>query len=172
MPESSSTFTPTFRWYQWRLSTWFVLVALLGWAFAITPSRIVVRDSIPRSSGKPSVNTLIYVNPHYFAPVFALMAFACWKEISLQRGFSRPTFRRRARQISVGLSLLAFAVAIGAWIAGSNYSAAAVATAEHPDFWARLMAINCSAAFYASLGFAIGLVVALVLSAADHRRPL
>lgn len=173
MNEADFNLVPARRCFQWRLSTWFVLVAILGWAFAISPPQIVVTDALQLPNGQQSVvGTTKYLNPHYFAPLFALTAFACWKEASNQRGFGRPALRRRVRRIAFKLSLLATAVAIGALCAHVYYdSAANIPEASGPQFWARMMAANWSLAFYCSAGIAIGLVVGLMHSKSEVVEP-
>lgn len=173
MNESDSTHFSVRRWFQWKLSTWFVLVAILCWAFAISPRQIVFTDTVPFPGGKTSVNTLTYMNPHYFGPVAALSAFMCWKEIASLPGFGKMAFRRRAKRLAFGLSMFASVVAVGALCASFYYgSAADVPGAGFPESWARMMAADSSMVFYSSAGLAIGLIAALVLSAADQREPV
>ena len=172
MNEADFNLVPARRCFQWRLSTWFVRVAILGWAFAISPRQIVVTDALQLSNGKQLVSTTKYLNPHYFAPVFALTGFACWKEASNQRGFGKPASRRRIRRIALGLSLLATAVAIGALCARVYYGwAANIPGSSGPNFWARMMAANWSAVFYCSAGIAIDLVGGLMQSMSEGAEP-
>lgn len=163
---------PALPWPQWKLSTWFVLAAILGWSFAVSPRQIVITDTRPIPGGAPSISTTKYPNPHYFGPLFAMSAFVCWKEIANLPGFGEPNFRRRAKRIALGLSLFAVVFAVAALSVYASYSAAAGSTvASRPDFWARLLAPIAAAACYAALGLAMGLVAALMLSAADHAEP-
>jgi hypothetical protein len=147
-------------------------VAILGWIFAIGPRQIVITDTRRIPGGKPSVSTMKYLNPHYFGPLFAISAFASWKEIAGLPGFRQPAFRRRAKRFALGLSVFSTVVALAALSVLVPYSVAAGSTvASRPDFWARFLPGAASAVCYSALGLAIGLMVALMLSAADHAEP-
>ena len=89
--------SPSRRWFQFRLSTWFVLVAILGWAFAVRP--VVVFDYHTAILGDPvdhrprfwiginwgmgaryDFKTLEFGPiPDLLWPVLALAAFLAWK---------------------------------------------------------------------------------------------
>jgi hypothetical protein len=85
--------TSRHRWFQFRLSTWFVLVAILGWAMACRPlivSTFEVADTKPvgRVGAIPLVVNLHQtmwtvhhdeLNPGLKWPILALAAFVAWK---------------------------------------------------------------------------------------------
>lgn len=164
--------TPGRRGLQFRLSTWFVLMAILAWAFAISPPQIVVTEAMQLANGKQSISTMKYLNPHYFAPVFALVAFACWKAAFNQHGVGKPAPRRRAKRIALGMALVAIAVAIGALFARDYYGFAVnIPESPRPQLVAHMLAANWSLTFYCSAGIAIGSVVGLLHSMSDGVEP-
>src|SRR5689334_21924047 len=91
----------TRRWFQWRLSTWFVLVAIIGWAMIQTPYLV---PPFPRltswmilgrglNSDAVLIGHLIpdrKINPDLLGPCVALLAFLTWKAFWLVREHARP----------------------------------------------------------------------------------
>ncbi|MBX9789949.1 MAG: hypothetical protein K2Y37_13610 [Pirellulales bacterium] len=64
-------FLPPRRWLQFRLSTWFVLVAILGWAMASRPWLIEVQHV-------PPFEPWYLPNPFLALPALTLAAFLAW----------------------------------------------------------------------------------------------
>jgi hypothetical protein len=83
---------------QFRLSTWFVLVAILGWAFVTRP---YVVDRIgdyagaeSGASGRPIYHVERGANPQLQWPALALATFLAWKA-------AWPMIDRRRRQATL-----------------------------------------------------------------------
>ena len=101
-------FLPSRRWFQFRLSTWFVLVAILGWAMATRPyygwfvSRqsgtvVQVRAIATEQTGRFSFKSTTrgydaagadawlesrqQFNPRLKWPALALATFLAWKAV-------------------------------------------------------------------------------------------
>jgi hypothetical protein len=90
--------TPRRRWFQFKLSTWFVLVAILCWALACWPW-VTYREIVVRGQ-QAATGAIVFggiVQRHYsLEPAFvwstlALLAFLTWKTVWLM------VERRRAR---------------------------------------------------------------------------
>jgi len=94
----TETPAPRRRWFQFRLSTWFVLVGILCWALAYSPW--VVKEFVRASASETFASTKVYphglilrrnANPNLAYPALALLAFLAWKGVWL------VVERRRAR---------------------------------------------------------------------------
>jgi len=80
-------FLPPRRWFQFRLSTWFVLVAILGWAMACRPwwvNEFDIDESSPRLvTGDITQGIYLvdksHVNGQLLQPASALAVFLAWK---------------------------------------------------------------------------------------------
>jgi hypothetical protein len=84
-------FLPLRRWFQFRLSTWFVLVAIIAWAMTcrpyyweifgstIEPASIGFNDADPYHLNEPSREHRKKFNPSLRWPALALTAFLTWK---------------------------------------------------------------------------------------------
>jgi len=102
-------YLPSRRWFQFRLSTWFVLVAILCWAMAIRPwATWYTEQGVVRTFGEPKLpfgarvvwihgpdegppdaaaippahlweRNILRVNPRLAWPALALAAFVAWK---------------------------------------------------------------------------------------------
>jgi hypothetical protein len=83
---------PKRRWFQFRLSTWFVLVAIFGWAFLLHSKVIFWYDSIPVAMSNSSVQLGAAIN---------------WQ----------PTGRTVYWQVTIGIELLYPALALAAFLA-------------------------------------------------------
>ncbi|MBL9124086.1 MAG: hypothetical protein JNG90_10675 [Planctomycetaceae bacterium] len=91
------------RWYQFRLSTWFVLVAILAWAMLYWPwvttnvGWLPPTKKLPRNFVHPHLTQPLQrietrsLNPRLLGPGVSLAAFAGWQ------GARRIVQRRRAR---------------------------------------------------------------------------
>jgi hypothetical protein len=83
------------RWFQFRLSTALVLVAILAWAMATQPNLLDTRELIffgpvvkqPKEVLLPQVRQVSRhsLNPRLCFPAFALLAFISWKAFWLIR---------------------------------------------------------------------------------------
>lgn len=88
------TETPQRRWFQFRLSTWLVLVAILAWALMIGPTRVVLYDYVepppdglefdiaPEQlalGGDQNHLAVKELNTNLMLPALALVAFMAWK---------------------------------------------------------------------------------------------
>lgn len=101
MASRETTFLPPRRWFQFRLSTWFVLVGIVAWALVSQP--FVVESLGPRAgimSGPPW--DPIYVverrpNLKLIYPALALAAFLSWKLLWLVVERRRRTQEYTAR---------------------------------------------------------------------------
>lgn len=96
---------PPRRWFQYSLSTWFVLVAILSWAMYLWPWIVFVEVAVPQtgigfSSGRVATPATITwsiverrpsLNPALVYPSLALAAFVVWKgaRTTGQRGAGR-----------------------------------------------------------------------------------
>lgn len=92
-------FLPPRRWFQFRLSTWFILVVILGWAMACQPWIVHARFGVaPRgfASSTPKLVTFLnvkyvrrFTTPYLYdefglnrklgGPALAVAAFLAWK---------------------------------------------------------------------------------------------
>ena len=87
------------RWFQFRLASWFVLVAILAWAMSLKPE-FRYKHSTGLSGGPPDIFIFefFYVSPdrsinhwEFWAigisallwPALALVAFVAWKAVRL-----------------------------------------------------------------------------------------
>lgn len=95
------------RWFQWRLSTWFVLVAILAWALIhkpyVIPAAPLPPDPMFLAKGVNSGATLSgrlnvdrKLNPALMEPCIALLAFIAWKVAwrVLERSREKPAVRK------------------------------------------------------------------------------
>lgn len=55
-------YSPPRRWLQFRMSTWFVLVAILAWVFLLRSKVIFWCDSIPVAMSNSSVQLGAAIN--------------------------------------------------------------------------------------------------------------
>jgi hypothetical protein len=86
---SAETVAPNRRWMQVRLSTWFILVAILGWGLATRPyyiTRVEMVESVSVGMGRTWERiTFPYaheeLNPALAWPVLALVAFILWQTV-------------------------------------------------------------------------------------------
>lgn len=78
--------TPHRRWYQFRLTTWFMLVAILAWALTLRPW--IVTKQTPIRYGLPADEEVFrqweresrpYINPSLLYPALAFTSFVGWK---------------------------------------------------------------------------------------------
>ena len=91
-------FLPPRRWLQFRLSTWFVLVAVLGWAMTCRPYYKDFHDVVVEHEGGSGIlsfgfndedpyhtallatlHAQVGLNPELRWPTLALAAFLAWK---------------------------------------------------------------------------------------------
>lgn len=104
--------TPPRRcWFRFRLSTWFVLVAILAWALAtpvwlletkggiVIPGFFAYTDRTPDSRSGVLVEATYGLNPNLKFPPLALCAFIAWKRFRVSQE------RRRERANAAGPSL-------------------------------------------------------------------
>jgi hypothetical protein len=75
-------------WFQLKLSTWFVLVAILAWELSTDPVIVWVSTStvVYKANGDPdylNIEDYLLPNPAYLYPVLALAAFVGWKAVWL-----------------------------------------------------------------------------------------
>ncbi len=74
---------PPRRWFQFRLSTWFVLVAILAWAMYLWPWTVKVRTDyhkvLPDGIHDIGYFEVPAPDPRLLYPTFALVAFVGWK---------------------------------------------------------------------------------------------
>jgi hypothetical protein len=107
-------FLPPRRWFQFRLSTWFVLVAILGWAMTCWPilvreRRVVSAAEWNAASGKmPKENLEREVKYHELLAARRQNHPVTWHYFVVE---SRPN----ARLLYPALALAAFLVWKAAW---------------------------------------------------------
>ncbi|MBX9789136.1 MAG: hypothetical protein K2Y37_09495 [Pirellulales bacterium] len=74
---------PPRRWLQFRLSTWFVLVAILAWAMATRPYLVAVQGASAGPMAGPPWEPIYVVehrvNKQLRWPALTLSAFLAWK---------------------------------------------------------------------------------------------
>lgn len=113
---------PTRRWFQFRLTTWFVLVAILAWAMLLGPKadrvfiyRLYHNRPLPfdaysvkqfKNIGEYSFGSKSFtkseitrsvINPAHFYPALALAAFIGWKVAwAMQRRLKARTAPKEA----------------------------------------------------------------------------
>lgn len=92
------------RWFQFRLTTWFVFVAILAWAMLQWPWMTTTVESrswmsppvaqepirgqrqlVSDLDGITTVHKIRHLNPALLYPALALTTFIVWKGISLLR---------------------------------------------------------------------------------------
>lgn len=66
------------RWFQFRLSTWFVLVAILGWAMASAGTRWTDRNEITQGNWLPPPTGWIVKGPDPQDPLFRVYQSPDW----------------------------------------------------------------------------------------------
>ncbi len=97
---------PPRRWFQYRLTTWFVLVAILAWAMLQRPFLVTSWDQLSTRKilgqgvgGGVLVGAVVVevhsLNPALLYPALALAAFVGWKAA---RAIWRRVVRRKAKQ--------------------------------------------------------------------------
>jgi hypothetical protein len=82
-PEVPLAATP--KRFQWKISTWLVLMAILGWALAIWPPMIEETTKSTLPNGTRHIHVEIWPNPHYLGPFIALYLFAAAKDVAAWR---------------------------------------------------------------------------------------
>jgi hypothetical protein len=80
------THVPRRRWFQFKLTTWFVLAGILAWAFACWPWwSVQVRrgymTGLPINQSRVMEQTITTPNPALIYPALALLAFLTWKAV-------------------------------------------------------------------------------------------
>ena len=93
MSEASRAQQPERERFQWRISTWLVLVAILGWVLIIRPPMIERTrvEALPNGAWHTFID--MNPNPHYLGPFVAFVVFALAKDVARWRAKRRTAAR-------------------------------------------------------------------------------